>query len=104
MGCSTTGVPDDKPPLPLTASLRAFPNPFRADVTVVVGIPAGATGAIEIFDVRGRRVRSYEAQAGETALRWNGRSEQGAPLAQGIYFIRLHAGAEFRTQRVILIR
>jgi hypothetical protein len=104
MGCSTTGVPDDKPPVPLTASLRAFPNPFRADVTVVVGIPAGATGAIEIFDVRGRRVNSFEAQAGETALRWDGRSEQGVALPQGLYFVRLHAGTEFKTQRVILIR
>ncbi len=104
MGCSTTGLPDDKPPMPLAASLRAFPNPFRADVTLLVGVPAGATGIVEIFDVRGRRVRSFEAQAGETALRWDARSEQGAPLAQGIYFIRLRAGAEIKTQRVILIR
>jgi flagellar hook assembly protein FlgD len=83
--------------------LRAYPNPFRADVTFVVGVPAGTTGAIEIFDVRGRRVRAFEARTGETALRWDGRSEQGAQLPQGIYFVRLHAGEEFRTQRVILI-
>jgi hypothetical protein len=104
MGCSTTGVPDDRPPMPLTASLRAFPNPFRADVTFVVGVPAGATGAVEIFDVRGRRVRAFEARAGETALRWDGHSEQGISLPQGIYFVRLRAGVEIKTQRVILIR
>ncbi len=104
MGCSTTGVPDDRPPLPLTASLRAFPNPFRADVTLLVAVPAGTTGAVEIFDVRGRRVRAFEARAGETALRWDGRSDQGVSLPQGLYFVRLRAGAEIRTQRVILIR
>jgi flagellar hook assembly protein FlgD len=104
MGCSTTGIPDDKPPLPLTASLRAYPNPFRADVTFVVGVPAGTTGTVEIFDVRGRRVRAFEARAGETALRWDGHSEQGISLPQGIYFVRLRAGVEIKTQRVILIR
>ncbi len=103
LGCSTTGVPDDKPPLPTTAMLRAYPNPFRADVTLLVAVPAGTTGAIEIFDVRGRRVRAFEARTGETALRWDGRSEQGVSLPQGLYFVHLRAGAEFRTQRVILL-
>jgi len=71
-------------------------------VTLLVGVPAGAGGTVDIFDVRGCRVRAFSARPGETALRWDGRSQQGAPLPQGIYFIRLRAGAEYKTQRVIL--
>jgi hypothetical protein len=35
---------------------------------------------------------------------WNGRDEQGNGVAMGIYWVRIEAGAEAATQKVVRLR
>jgi hypothetical protein len=70
---------------------RAWPNPFLDRVRLALVLPAATTVRLEVFDVRGRSIRAYELgllTAGEHALTWDGRSGDGRPAGQGVYFLR----------------
>ncbi|NOZ75487.1 MAG: hypothetical protein GXO90_08975 [FCB group bacterium] len=49
-----------------------------------------------IYDLRGREVRTLvnrEETAGTKTLRWDGRNNQGIPVASGVYIYSLTANA-----------
>jgi hypothetical protein len=77
-----------------TWTLSAYPNPFRGQLALVVEAPAGSTTPtvyLEVFDALGRRVKKIRAGiAGASArLKWDGRDAAGAPIASGLYLIRV---------------
>ncbi|MBD3336640.1 MAG: hypothetical protein GF355_14100 [Candidatus Eisenbacteria bacterium] len=85
----TAGAPDPEPRL--TASMEVSPNPARGRVALqLVDLPAG-TYALEIFDIRGRRVRTLHSGrlAGSSSWTWEGRHTAGEAAPSGIYFLRL---------------
>jgi len=84
--------------------LGTFPNPARTRVTLRYALPQQAeTGdaTLQLFDVLGRQVRQVlvPARAGrhETQL-------DLSRLASGVYFLRLVAADEVRTQRLTIVR
>jgi aminopeptidase N len=81
---STTGILDDS----RSASLRAYPNPFRGSTTF--DVPAAATSrAILILDLQGRRVREILLQEGGAWVNWDGQDDSGRIVPAGMYFARL---------------
>ncbi|MEZ4655879.1 MAG: FlgD immunoglobulin-like domain containing protein, partial [Candidatus Eisenbacteria bacterium] len=56
-------------------------------------LPRPLSVTLEIFGIDGRRVRVLRdgrfETAGRHAVVWDGRGEEGAPVAQGTYFYRL---------------
>ncbi len=81
----------------------AFPNPFstRLSITFEGAVSknptsAGITGsAIGIYDILGRRVRLLEPTNRTSELvngTWDAAGDDGARVANGIYFARLHDG------------
>jgi len=93
-GAVPTGVPSATPAAGGAIRwLAPRPNPFR-EGTVVRFASAGAWrfGALDIFDVNGRLVRSLALPSGgpgETEVRWDGRTDGGAPAGPGAYFVRV---------------
>lgn len=85
------------------AGLRIFPNPgggrihFRLD-----NAPSRGRTTVEIFDLRGRRVRRLGGQ--ETTLVWNGRAQDGRRLAAGTYLAVARRGSVRSVQRLVLTR
>ncbi len=95
--------------LPAAFSLgRNYPNPFNPSTTIGYALPTAALVTLRIFDVSGRGIRDLvvgETQpAGSYEVVWDGRSEMGAPVASGVYFYELEAGAYRETQRMILLK
>ena len=87
--------------------LQNSPNPFTGETRLQVGLPAGSDVRVEIYDVAGRRVRSVlvSAQAkGWNTLRISARDDRGGSLASGVYFYRVHAGAETVTRKMVIAR
>lgn len=81
------------------------PNPFNPTTTLRLHLPAAARVHAVLYDVSGRRVRTLldaDLPAGEHRAVWDGRDAQGARAASGIYFLRLQAGDERRTAKLIL--
>ena len=67
--------------------------------------PQGAT--LRVFDVRGRKVRVLvrdELAAGVHEATWNGRNEDGTPMAAGVYFLRLETEGRRYTLKLLLAR
>ncbi len=101
--CSLTGVFDDT-----LAALRVnqnYPNPFNAKTAISYNLPADQFVTARVFDVKGREVRTLvntHQAAGPQAVFWNGQNDQGRRMGQGVYFLRLRAGNEERSVRMLL--
>jgi hypothetical protein len=62
---------------------------------------------LEVFDVTGRRVRLLSDGFRETGVHraeWDGRSDDGASLASGLYWLRLRSEAGTATERVTFLK
>jgi hypothetical protein len=73
-----------------------FPNPFNPATTVRYDLPYDSHVTLEIFDLAGRKVMTLVdgvQSAGFRAMRWEGKNQQGADLASGVYFCRIKAEA-----------
>ena len=62
---------------------------------------------VEVYDVRGAHVRTLlrgAIAAGRHALAWDGRSDDGAAAAPGVYLVRAYGFGQASTLRVALLR
>ena len=90
------------------AELAVFPSPFNPRTTVSLVVPRSGAVRVEVFDLRGRRVRTLfageVAAAGEMSWVWEGRDDAGASVASGVYVVRA-AGSDFDEKtKVALVR
>jgi hypothetical protein len=81
--------------------LGTYPNPARQRATVRYALPEKQKAAIRLYDVLGRQVRTVlnEEQEGR-----HQRSLDVGGLPSGVYFLRLRAGGETRTQKLTIVR
>ncbi len=87
--------------------LTAWPNPFT-DHSVIrysIGNDVRATQVkLGLYDVAGRVVRIFSEgtrPAGEVQTVWDGRNHGGTLVPPGVYFLRLDAGAETRSTKLV---
>jgi hypothetical protein len=101
-------APAPGPAPPRNSIVAVSPNPFRLQTTIEVALTAPGRAVLDVFDVAGRRVArisSEGAVAGNNALQWDGRADNGEPVGSGVYFVRLSLnGAPADSRRVVLIR
>ena len=94
--------------------LRSFrivsisPNPFNPSTAVHFRLPEAMPVTAEIFSVTGARVRvlarGQRFGAGDNRLLWDGRNDQGSPVASGIYFVRLGTLLGSDVARAVLLK
>ncbi len=93
------------PPPPAALALTAIrPNPFADVARIEFATPRAGNVTLAVYDVRGRRVRLLAAgtrAAGAHREAWDGRDASGDKAAPGVYFVRLTAGGESRTAKVV---
>jgi len=87
----------------------SYPNPASGSMVFAYDIPApgGIPVHLDIFDLRGRRVRQLiqdHRPAGRHSVVWDRRDNQGRPTAAGVYFSRLIAGEYRATRKLLLIK
>jgi hypothetical protein len=83
------------------------PNPVRDATTIEFGLDRPTDVQLAIYDVAGRAVRRLVAErlnAGVYARTWDGRDDQGAVLASGVYLAKLTAGRRALTQKVVVAK
>jgi alpha-amylase len=105
----TTGV-DSGDEDPSGTGLRleqSYPNPFNPSTTVRYSLPGRARVTLRVYDVAGREVAALQdgsQTAGPHEVRWNGLDDEGRSLSAGTYFLRLRAGGETRTSKMVLLK
>jgi len=85
----------------------ARPNPFYNETKIAFLLPTEGGAAVSIYNVAGRLLRILPTQrcdAGLTERVWDGTDTDGNELPSGVYFVRVTAGSESATGKVVLVR
>jgi PKD repeat protein len=81
-------------------ALSSFPNPFAASTTLAFTLAQAQAYRLEVYDVSGRllkQLQAGQAEAGQpVVVQWD-----AAGLAAGFYMVRLTAGTEVQTLKLI---
>lgn len=84
-----------------------YPNPFNPSTTIEFEVGSFAQVRLEIFDILGRRVRTLldgRLEIGVHRAVWDGRNQDGVPVATGVYLCRLASGRFTSTSKLLLLR
>ena len=104
----TSGVPADKPGVPLVFAMNHnFPNPFGASTVIAYSVAGREHVKIAAYDIQGREVRTLidgVHQPDHYEIRWDATNNRGEPLPSGIYFLRYRAGSHIFSKKAMLIR
>jgi len=75
-------------------------------VRLQVGLNAGADVEVNIYDLRGARVKQLHSgfMDGSRLLVWDGRDQSGRGVASGVYLVQARIGSRTLTGRVVLVR
>jgi hypothetical protein len=90
-----------------TVLLAPYPNPAPGRVFLRFELARPGPAEVEIFSVSGARVRTIVSEplpAGVYAHTWNGESDRGERVAEGLYFVRMRAGEITTTRKVLMTR
>ena len=79
-----------------------WPNPFRGSTSVRFGLPHKARVTIAVYSVLGERVATLAD--GEQDAGWHVARLDAARMANGVYFLRVQAGAETRSSKLVVMR
>jgi len=102
-----TGVGEGPGRVPLGLELFAGPNPANRQVHISYSAEVPVAAMVGIYDANGRLVRTLDTgrTAGETRrATWDLSDEGGRPVARGIYFCRLAAGASSLSRKLVVQR
>jgi hypothetical protein len=84
-----------------------FPNPFNPRTSIRFELPVSESVRLDVFDAAGRLVRELAdgpLAAGTHVREWDGLNAGGVPVASGVYFYRLEAGATIESRRMVLAK
>jgi len=102
-----TAVGSENAPKPFRI-VGVVPNPFNPSTKVHFTLPAAMAVTAEIWSVTGERVRVLARDrrfgSGDNYLSWEGRNDQGAPVASGVYFIRVKTRLGTKVARAVLLK
>ena len=93
---------EDAAARPVLALAAPAPNPARGRVEIGYSLAAAGPAHLDVFDLLGRRVARLadgDAAAGAHTLSWD-----ASGVALGVYVVRLDAGGERLTRRVVVAR
>ncbi len=93
----------------IDGSLRNAPNPFNPSTDIQFALARGGRVEARVYDVNGRLVRQLAGEvrgAGPGSVHWDGRDQQGNPLASGLYFsqVFVDGAREGQTIKMSLIK
>ena len=99
---SAPSHPEGGPP-----SLRLYPNPSNAAVTLAFHLEQSANVSVRIYDELGQRVRvlapEAERPAGDYQYVWDGRDREGRRQASGTYFLVLSVDGVPESRKLTLL-
>jgi hypothetical protein len=88
-----------------------YPNPFNNQTMIEYDVPdvegRFARVSIQIFNLLGERVRTLfktEHEAGKYRVTWDGKDDNGIPVASGVYYYRMVSGKFIAAKKMMLVK
>ncbi|MFQ6104083.1 MAG: FlgD immunoglobulin-like domain containing protein [Candidatus Glassbacteria bacterium] len=110
VGLGIEDQPGETQKAPKTFTLgQNYPNPFNPGTTLTYTVPEGEARhvALEVYDVRGQKVRTLfdgMKEPGVYVIHWDGRDEKGGKVGSGIYLAGLRSGKEVSIRKMVLVK
>ncbi len=105
---NATNVDQKAAVLPLVFSLaQNSPNPFNPTTRIEYQLANDAKVSLTVHDLLGREVRTLlnrRQTAGRKSVIWDGRSNDGRPVASGVYIYTLHAAGQRQSRKMVLLQ
>ena len=89
------------------ALLQNHPNPFNPETEIRFALPQASHVVLKIFTMIGEEIRTLvdeQREAGYHSVNWDGKDENGHPVASGVYLYQLRAGSFSQVQKMNLLR
>jgi hypothetical protein len=84
-----------------------YPNPFNPATTIKYSLATAGHVDLTVYDVTGavvKRLVNGERRPNNYRIVWDGRNDNGSPVASGIYFYRLRAPGFHATKKMLLLK
>jgi hypothetical protein len=86
---------------------NATPNPFTKETTIRFSIASKTHVSVEVYNILGQKVRTLVDEtldANSYSREWDGRSDSGEKVSNGIYFYKMVAGDFSDTKKAVLLK
>jgi hypothetical protein len=95
--------------LPESSVLRdVSPNPFGEETEIVYDLDRRTPAEVTIYDVGGRQLKIWKLPSmgpGRFTLTWDGTTDEGRPVASGVYFLRFKVdGVAEQAAKIVRVR
>ena len=87
--------------------IAAYPNPFNPRINLAFSLPEAASVRLIVRDVRGREVAILTdgvMAAGSHRASWDGRDQNGRPVAAGVYLATFETGGSSESRKIVLAK
>lgn len=84
-----------------------YPNPFNPSTTITYFVPQNGNVIINIHNIQGKLIRKLydgEQNIGRHQIIWDGKNNNGNPVATGIYIGTLNFGEQIKTVKMLLLK
>lgn len=88
-------------------TISNFPNPFNPETTIRYELQKAAQVKVSIYNEQGQLIRELEnkyLQPGSYTINWDGHNNTGQMTPSGVYFLKINAGGETFSHRLILTK
>jgi hypothetical protein len=103
--CPTSDVGDET--IAAFSMNQNYPNPFTSSTAISYRLPSDSFVSAIVYNVRGQKIKSLingNQSEGTNFVSWDGRDDQGQKVSQGVYFMRLQAGENVSSVRMVLTK
>ena len=98
-----TDVSDEHIPAIDRVSLQAYPQPFADHINLIAESKAGGAISIDIFNLKGQLVRSFNAVSGQNVI-WDGKDNRGKNLPSSVYLMRANQDGISANKKIIKLK
>ncbi len=84
-----------------------YPNPFNPVTTIEFALPNEMDVALEVYNVRGQKVKTLVAQymeSGKHEVTWFGKDDNNRDVSSGLYFYKLTTGDKVNVRKMLLLK
>ncbi len=102
-----TGISDNTTMMSSSFLLDNYPNPFNPSTIIRFYLKEKGRVVLDIYNIKGQKVITLMdgmLNTGLQSVEWNGKDNQGHPLASGIYFSQMKIGSVTHTRKMVLVK